>query len=143
MHSHFQEASMVSVILGPLAPEMLPAAVNLDQLIFGKFWAIQAYRQELERPSSDLLAIWLLERSELEPQLLGLGCSWLILDEAHILLLAVHPDYRQRSLGKAMLLGLLERACTRGANYATLEVKSTNDPAIALYEKLGFKAKMP
>ncbi|NJM74850.1 MAG: ribosomal protein S18-alanine N-acetyltransferase [Acaryochloridaceae cyanobacterium RU_4_10] len=76
----------------------------------------------------------------MEPRciLLALGCSWSILDEVHIIFLAVHPNYRQRGLGLAMVLGLLEQAVGRGANYATLEVKASNQAAIALYEKLGF-----
>ncbi len=139
MHSHFQAAADFSVQIASLPEDLLPAAVDLDQQIFGGFWTAQSYRQELERPSSELLGIWPLEQSNRLPTLLALGCSWLILDEVHILMLAVHPDYRQCSLGEALLLGLIERARNRGANYATLEVKASNQVAIALYEKLGLK----
>jgi [ribosomal protein S18]-alanine N-acetyltransferase len=143
MQSHFleepiPEKPLQSVRLAALTKELLPAVVTLDQKVFGGFWKIKAYQQELERTSSDLLAIWPLEPSA-PPDLLALGCSWLILDEAHILMIAVHPEFRQRSLGEAILLGLLERARNRGASYATLEVKDSNCVAIALYEKLGLK----
>jgi len=71
--------------------------------------------------------------------LIGLGCLWAILEEAHITLLAIHPDYRQQGLGQAVLLGLLTTACRRGLERATLEVRVSNGAAIALYEKFGFQ----
>ena len=73
------------------------------------------------------------------PRLLAMGCQWAILDEAHITIVAVCPDYQHQGLGQAMLLALLSRARLRGLERATLEVKASNQPAISLYEKFGFK----
>jgi [ribosomal protein S18]-alanine N-acetyltransferase len=139
MQSDLLENSNFSVVLKPLPEDLLLAAVDLDRLVFGGFWNATAYQQELERANSDLLGIWPVNFSGSNCSfLLALGCSWSILDEVHIILLAVHPDYRQRSLGLAMVLGLLDLAVRRGANDATLEVKASNQAAIALYQKLGF-----
>lgn len=74
-----------------------------------------------------------------EPQVLGFGCSWAILDEAHITLLAVAPSYQRQGLGKWLLLQLLQGACDRGLQRATLEVRVSNLIALKLYESLGFK----
>lgn len=71
--------------------------------------------------------------------LLGMGCFWAILDEAHITLLAVHPHYQHQGLGQAMLLALMAEACDRGLERATLEVRASNVPALSLYRKFGFK----
>jgi ribosomal-protein-alanine N-acetyltransferase len=68
-----------------------------------------------------------------------MGCQWAILDEAHITLVAVHPDYQQQGLGQTMLLTLLSRARQRGLERATLEVKASNKPATSLYQKFGFQ----
>jgi [ribosomal protein S18]-alanine N-acetyltransferase len=138
MQSDLLEKSNFSVVLRPLPKDLLLAAVDLDRLVFGGFWNATAYQQELERSNSDLLGIWPVNFSASNCSLLALGCSWSILDEVHIILLAVHPNYRQRSLGLAMVLGLLDLAVRRGANYATLEVKASNQAAIALYKKQGF-----
>ncbi|MFB2880794.1 ribosomal protein S18-alanine N-acetyltransferase [Floridanema aerugineum] len=73
------------------------------------------------------------------PRLLAMGCQWAILDEAHITIVAVSPEYQHQGLGQAMLLALLSRARQRGLERATLEVKASNQPAISLYEKFGFK----
>jgi [ribosomal protein S18]-alanine N-acetyltransferase len=154
------------IALQPLPEVLLPAAVELDQAVLGGLWNADSYRQELERSSSDLIGMWLLDDEPLDEAflektlqvvsslslssqsaglpnprilLLGTGCGWTILDETHLVLLAVHPKFRRQSLGCAILLGLLTHAINRGSNYATLEVRASNQAAIALYEKFGFK----
>jgi [ribosomal protein S18]-alanine N-acetyltransferase len=127
---------IMSFAIKPLPESLLNAAVELDQLVLGGFWSQSSYQQELERSSSDLFGLWSTPFQN--PPLLAMGCAWTILDEAHIILMAVHPDYRRRGLGAAMLLTLLEKAQRRGMKYATLEVRASNKAAIALYTKLGF-----
>ena len=71
--------------------------------------------------------------------IVGLGCYWAILDEAHITLLAIAPPYRGQGLGRRLLLHLLASARQRDLTRATLEVRATNQPALTLYESLGFR----
>jgi len=73
------------------------------------------------------------------PSLLAIGCSWAILEEAHITLLAVELDYQRQGLGQTLLCCLLKAAHDRGLERATLEVRVSNQAAIALYEKFGFQ----
>jgi ribosomal-protein-alanine N-acetyltransferase len=66
-------------------------------------------------------------------------CScWLVFDELHIHSLAVRRDLRRRGLASALLRGVLEDAARLGARRATLEVRRSNEPALKLYEKMGF-----
>jgi [ribosomal protein S18]-alanine N-acetyltransferase len=71
--------------------------------------------------------------------LLALGCIWSIADEAHITLLGVHPDYRKQGLGQLMLYALLKAAYRRELQWATLEVRVSNQAAIDLYKKFRFQ----
>lgn len=80
-----------------------------------------------------------IDDSTLIPPALGYGCIWAILDEAHITILGVHPQYRRQGFGDVLLHGLLWAAHQRGLTRATLEVSTENHAAIALYEKLGFQ----
>ncbi len=73
------------------------------------------------------------------PLLLGFGCFWGILDEAHITILGVHPDYQGQGLGQALLLSLLQVARQQGLEWATLEVRVSNVAARSLYSKFGFQ----
>jgi [ribosomal protein S18]-alanine N-acetyltransferase len=72
-------------------------------------------------------------------RLIGFCNYWLVADEVHILAIAVHPDRRRGGIGAQLLAHALDDgrriACTR----ATLEVRRGNAPAIALYERAGFR----
>ena len=70
--------------------------------------------------------------------LLGYGGFWMIVDEAHISTLAVHPEWRGRGLGELLLVAMVEAAMLRGALEATLEVRASNEVAQGLYRKHGF-----
>jgi ribosomal-protein-alanine N-acetyltransferase len=62
-----------------------------------------------------------------------------VADELHIGNIAVAPAVRRRGIGRRILEHCLDDARARGIEIATLEVRVSNDPAIALYEKLGFR----
>jgi [ribosomal protein S18]-alanine N-acetyltransferase len=143
--------------LKPLTAELLPAVVELDRLCFGKLWTLEGYQRELASPNSDLLVLSIAETTRVPekfnltlppahpltcppaPFLVGSGCLWEILEEAHITILAVHPNYRGQGLGQAILWGLLASAYARGLERATLEVRASNLTALSLYQKFGFK----
>jgi len=119
----------------PLMREQLGEVLKLDQLCFGGLWTLEGYQRELDSPNSDLLGLSIPVRSHL---LVGIGCLWAILEEAHITILAVHPYYRHQGLGQALLISLLAVGSARGLERATLEVRASNS-ACLLYQKFGFK----
>lgn len=121
----------------PLTSDQFPAAVELDRLCLGGMWTLQSYQREHSSPNSDLLAISLPHPNG--SHLVGIGCLWAILEEAHITLIAIHPQYQGQGFGQALLYHLLRRARLRQLEWATLEVRITNQPAISLYQKFGFQ----
>ncbi|MBD1885492.1 MULTISPECIES: ribosomal protein S18-alanine N-acetyltransferase [Microcoleus] len=138
-----------------LAAEHLNSAVELDRLCFGGLWTLEGYGRELGSPNSDLLGLWTWETDDCEsaqnragtgapplqipPTLIGIGCLWAILEEAHITILAIHPRFQGQGLGQALLWDLLKKAHYRELERATLEVRSSNLTAISLYQKFGFQ----
>lgn len=119
--------------LKPLTVSEAIAARHLDEQTLGGFWSIDGYQREAESEASDLLGLWQ------DKTLIGLGCSWAIVDEAHITLLAIVPTHQGQGLGGLLLLALLQSAIQRQLAWATLEVRVSNQTAIALYEGMGFK----
>jgi len=122
-----------SITLQTIDHPLLPKVLELDQVCFNGLWTIEGYQREVDSPNSELIALLSGDR------LIGYGCFWAIVDEAHITILAVHPEYQQQGLGKLILLALLDRACQREMKHATLEVRISNQSAISLYEKFQFK----
>jgi [ribosomal protein S18]-alanine N-acetyltransferase len=120
------------VALELLSIDHLDDMLAIDQICLGGHWSIDTYKRELASENSHFVGAFL------DHQLIGIGCFWAILDEAHITLLAVHPDYRGRGWGKDVLIGLFAQAVAIGMNYATLEVRTANEVAVGLYEKMGF-----
>lgn len=66
------------------------------------------------------------------------GFSGLI-KKGHIVSIAVMPQHRQKGIGQALITNALIGMRSYGAKQCFLEVRITNDPAINLYKKLGFK----
>ena len=60
-------------------------------------------------------------------------------DEADITNVATDPDYRRRSVAYRLLQGLMDQARKEEIHFIYLEVRKSNQPAIHLYEKAGFK----
>jgi ribosomal-protein-alanine N-acetyltransferase len=69
----------------------------------------------------------------------GYAGLWLMVDEAHITTIAVHPRFQGRGIGELLLLGLTDHAIGIGAKWLTLEVRISNEVAQALYRKYTFK----
>lgn len=116
-----------------LTYELLPAVLDLDQVCLGGLWTEAGYRREIESPNSDLLVLLA------DNHVIGLGCVWAIVDEAHITTLAIHPDYHRQHLGQLLLIQLLQQARHRRLTHATLEVRASNQKALGLYQKFGFQ----
>jgi ribosomal-protein-alanine N-acetyltransferase len=64
---------------------------------------------------------------------------WVVLEEMHILNLAVHPAHRREGIARRLLSEGLAQARALGAELAWLEVRPSNAPALSLYESFGFK----
>ncbi len=118
-----------------LGPKNLNDCLELDQVALSSLWNKMQWEKELSEPSRITLG------SLKSSKLIGFGCCWVILDEAHLTSIAVHPKHRKKGIAKKILSSLLEKAQSRGATKATLEVSSTNTAAIRLYKSLGFETK--
>jgi len=76
---------------------------------------------------------------EREDLVVGYGILSIAAGEAHILNLCVDPTYRQLGYGEGLLDEVLERAVHAEVGEIFLEVRPSNEMAIALYKKKGFR----
>ena len=71
--------------------------------------------------------------------IIGIAGFWVMVDEAHITTLAVRNAYRRQGIGERLLIAIVEMAVDLKANVVTLEVRTSNKQAQALYDKYGFQ----
>jgi ribosomal-protein-alanine N-acetyltransferase len=111
----------------------LPQVVEIDKASFSLPWPERSFRFEL----TDNVASrsWV---AELDGRIVGMIVLWLLVDEAHIATIATHPDFRQRGIGKKLLIHGLTSVKAEGAQRAFLEVRAGNELAQEMYRKFGF-----
>jgi ribosomal-protein-alanine N-acetyltransferase len=69
----------------------------------------------------------------------GYVAIWLMVDQAHISSIAVRASHRRRGVGELLMIATIELAQSLNHNTVTLECRVSNNGAITLYEKYGFK----
>ena len=116
------------------------ACAALDAACFppSGLWKSKQYAEELESEHSEVLGAW-SDGDRAEEQLLGVVCCKRVLDECYLLMLAVHPAWRGRSVGEMLLRAALRSAWEAEQSLLTLEVRESNAPALALYAKCGLQ----
>jgi len=118
--------------IGPMRPEDLDAVDEIEQHSFKNPWPAKVFAEELTRDWARV------DVARDRGRLVGFVDYWLVHDEVHLLAIATHPDVRRRGIGARLLDHLLAFGRGRGSALVTLEVRRTNRPAIALYERAGF-----
>ena len=78
--------------------------------------------------------------AKVDNKVIGFAGTWIVLDESHITNIAIHPNYRRQGIASMLLEKLLDYCKNRGCVSYTLEVRSGNKAAKALYEKHNFKS---
>lgn len=113
----------------------LPDLLAIESASFAQPWTEASFLSELRRvPPS----VYVLRRETSSP-ILGYICFWLVADEIQMLNLAVHPEYRGQGLGRRLMTLLFAQAQQKSLSKVVLEVRPSNQIAIALYHSLGFR----
>lgn len=105
---------------------------DLEQKCFSDPWSENSIRYELRNP----LSKWLVAVNG--DRVVGYVGSQTVLGETDMMNLAVDPDYRKQGIGETLVAKLIELLMAEQVHCLTLEVRASNAPAIALYEKMGF-----
>ena len=129
----------VEVILRPMELKDVEQVYAIDVLSFSLPWSERSYRFELTENKNS--RPWVAEAIDAAGarQVVGMLVAWIILDEAHIATIAIHPAFRRRGIGRRLLVVALEDAAIHGATKVYLEVRRNNLTAQKLYEQFGFK----
>lgn len=121
------------ITICPMTAADLDQVLEIERKSFPHPWLHQHFIDELSSPYAFPLAAF-----DPAGRLLGYICPMLLLDEGHILDVAVDPEIRGAGVGRLLVEKVLEECRGNGASFVSLEVRESNLPAIALYRKIGF-----
>ncbi|MBG0789985.1 MAG: ribosomal protein S18-alanine N-acetyltransferase [Desulfovibrionaceae bacterium] len=105
----------------------------LEKLCFSYHWTQEQFLLGLERNAYRVLGI---RRAGVLVAYLAFS---IIKDEMEVLNLAVHPDFRRRGLGEKLLRECFRVCIEENVGKSFLDVKISNEPALGLYRKFGYK----
>ena len=110
----------------------VPQIAALERLCFNDPWSENSIASELDNK----LSLWLVALEE--DTVIGYVGSQTVLGWTDMMNVAVHPDYRRRGVGKAIIEELIRLLKEQGSECLTLEVRASNESAKALYFGLDF-----
>jgi ribosomal-protein-alanine N-acetyltransferase len=112
--------------------EDLAGVLRIERESFFAPWLPDMFSSELTEETGVFLAL------EVEGNLAGYACGRAVLDEGHVLKLAVEPARRRQGLGRELMDALLTEFRRRGVEVAWLEVRRSNDAGRWFYRAFGF-----
>jgi len=112
----------------------VPRIAELAILCFRSPWSEGSLREEVRNPIAHYRVL-----ENPEGVIIGYAGMWAFLGESHITNVAIHPDYRGKGLGRALMLDSMATAVKHKARAMTLEVRESNIIAQNLYFSLGFE----
>ena len=105
---------------------------EIEKLCFSDPWSEKSIASEL----TNKLSLWLVALDG--DRVAGYIGSQSVLDGADMMNVAVHPDYRRKGIGNALVERLVAELKQTPVKFLMLEVRASNEAAIALYTNLGF-----
>lgn len=116
----------------------LDEVLEIERASFPRPWTREMFEGELKNPVSFSYTLKVRLEDGVE-RIGGYIVLWIVHGEAHILNIAVNPEYRGRGVA-SRLLGLMLALMKKNLVYEVfLEVRVSNEAARALYAKYGFK----
>ena len=112
----------------------LDEVLEIEKASFPAPWTRSMFQEEMSNRNARLI-VFLQDN-----RIIGYLCFWEVLDEAHLLNIAVHPERRAQGYGKYMMERLQEICRRDGLRRIILDVGRRNAAARSLYRKCGFSS---
>jgi len=123
---------MDNVIIEQMSLSHLDSIKNILENDFDDFWNYNVFKNELENKNSKYII------AKINDEIVGFAGISIIIDTADITNIVVKNSFRGRGISTLLLKNIIEIAKSNNCNTINLEVNINNQPAINLYQKLGF-----
>ena len=124
--------ALTEIVIEHMKVEDLPEIVSTEAASFTTPWSETLFYNEIFK------AIAVSRVAKIEGKVVGHLCANVILDEGHILNLAVHPDFRRLKIASSLIREIIGIMRDRDCRSVFLEVRASNEQARIMYEKFGF-----
>jgi [ribosomal protein S18]-alanine N-acetyltransferase len=124
---------MNDVTICTLKDKYIDGILTISLLSFPITWSKDSFEKELANKFARYMV------AVKDDTAVGYGGMWIIVDEAHITNIAVHPEFRGSGIASMLLEALIDACKLEGVTAMTLEVRKSNLVAQNLYSKYGFQ----
>jgi ribosomal-protein-alanine N-acetyltransferase len=116
-----------------LTSQHIDQVIEIENQSFQEPWSRDGFRDLISNARYDAIGLFVGSK------LAGYLFSYSVVDEVHIMNVAVHPSFRKQNLATLLLEHVHSQSRKKGGKVAYLEVRETNEAAQALYRKLGYE----
>jgi [ribosomal protein S18]-alanine N-acetyltransferase len=127
------EEPLSEISIGDMITDDVPEVAGLEQVCFTTPWSEISFYNEVRRPGS------FSKVARLGEKIVGYVCAGRVVDEGHILTMAVLPEFRRRGIASALIGEVIRDLREEGCRFIFLEVRSSNEAARKIYEKFNFR----
>ncbi len=124
--------ALSGIVFQKMKAEDLPEVLAIETASFKTPWTEPLFYNEICKN------IALSRVAKINNKVAGYLCANLIIDEGHILNLAVHPEYRGQGVASCMIGEMIEIMKDNSCRSVFLEVRASNEGARTIYKKFGF-----
>ena len=123
----------LEVHLVPMRRRHLRSVLRIEQQVYPRPWSLSLFLSELALRTSRYYLV-----ARVDSMVVGYAGLMYSGDDAHVTTIAVDPSWHRAKIATRLMVELSRAALDRHARNLTLEVRVSNTPAQALYEKFGF-----
>lgn len=123
---------MNNVYIRLMTQDDLSDVIHIEKSSFSAPWTKEILHQELHH--NDYAHYFVLLYEE---KIVGYAGLWIVIDDAQVTTIAIHPKYRRKGLGEMLFRYLLNYAISQRVKRFSLEVRISNIAAQKLYRKHG------
>ena len=123
----------MKVIIREMEIPDLAMIMKLEKELFFAPWSEAMFSEEIKGYYA-----YVLQKDE-NREIIGYICGWKLLDEFTITNIGITGNFQRMGLGTKLVKFIISKLLYEKCFKFTLEVRESNQKAIALYEKIGFE----
>lgn len=127
------EKGLKEIVIDGMSTDDLSAVVEIERLSCNMPWSESLFFNEVKNPKS------ISRVARINGKVAGYLCASSVLDEGHILNVAVHPNFRKIGIASALINDIIEQMKSNDCRSVFLEVRASNEDARRMYERLNFE----